>query len=276
MNRWIAFIIPFGLSSFTYAQELQFYDFSDLSSIQLNGTAANLNPNNDNVLRLTDDLYQSSSAFLTDSISLDNFASFSAAFEFQISDPQGIYDSDGQGADGLAFVLQSNSNAVGGLGGDIGYRGINNSLAIEFDTWGNNWWDRSQGNHVGINIDGNMSSVERTFVDERMNNAAVWTVWIDYDGVEETIEVSLSQDEVRPDESILTANVNLANILGTTEAFVGFTSGTGAAGGDHDILSFFFNDDYDPITTVVINEPNSLALYIIAIFLVTFSRKMLN
>lgn len=276
MNRLIALIITFWLSSLAYAQDLQFFDFSDLSNIQLNGAAANLNPNNDNVLRLTDDLYQSSSAFLTDSISLDNFASFSAAFEFQISDPQGIYDSDGQGADGLAFVIQSNSNSVGGLGGGIGYGGINNSLAIEFDTWGNNWWDIGQGNHVGINIDGNMSSVERTFVDERMNNAAVWTVWIDYDGVEETIEVSLSQDEVRPDESILTANFNLANILGTTEAFVGFTSGTGAAGGDHDILSFFFNDDYDPITTVVINEPNSLALFIIAIFLVTFSRKMLN
>ena len=276
MKKWITIILSFMVANYVSSQELQFYDFSDLSTIQLNGTAANINPNNTDVLRLTDDLYQSSSAFLVDPISLDNFASFSAAFEFQILEPLGIYDSDGQGADGLAFVIQSNSNTVGGLGGRLGYGGISNSLAVEFDTWGDNWWDLGQGNHVGVNIDGNMSSIERVIVDERMNNGAVWTAWVDYDGMAEILEVSLSQEQSRPDNPILTTNVNLVNVLGTQEAYVGFTSGTGAAAGDHEIISFFFNDDYDPITTVAVDEPNTIVLFILGASIAIYSRKVLN
>lgn len=145
-------------------------------------------------------------------------------------------------------------------------------MAVEIDTWGHNWWDLGDGNHVGINVDGNLSSIERTLIDERMNNGAVWTVWVDYNGIEETLNVSVSQDQDRPEQSTVSANVNLSEVLGTNEAYVGFTSGTGAAGGDHDILSFFFNDDYQPITTVVVDEPNSLPLFILGGFLTLLSR----
>jgi hypothetical protein len=44
------------------------------------------------------------------------------------------------GADGFAFVIQNNVNttsALGGVGGQMGFGGINNSLAIAFDTWQN-------------------------------------------------------------------------------------------------------------------------------------------
>ena len=45
-----------------------------------------------------------------------------------------------QGGDGFAFVIHGDDNktdAIGRTGGDIGYGGIRNSIAIEFDTWQN-------------------------------------------------------------------------------------------------------------------------------------------
>lgn len=42
-------------------------------------------------------------------------------------------DGLGCGADGLVFVVQTNSNKVGG-GGGIGYQGIPNSVGVELDT----------------------------------------------------------------------------------------------------------------------------------------------
>jgi hypothetical protein len=43
--------------------------------------------------------------------------------------------------------------------------------------------------------------------------------------------------------------VDLVSVLGSTNAYVGFTSGTGSAYGNHDVLSWEFRDDYQPITT---------------------------
>ena len=46
--------------------------------------------------------------------------------------------------------------------------------------------------------------------------------------------------------------VDLAAILESTSAFVGFTSGTGAAGGYHDITSLTFVNEFAPIV-----DPNN-------------------
>ena len=89
-----------------------------------------------------------------------------------------------------------------------------------------------------------------------MNNGHVWTVWVDYLGSEETLEVRLTQDSERPNDALITASVNLLEVFDSQNAYVGFTSGTGGAAGDHDILSFFFNDDYLPITTLEVNDTN--------------------
>jgi len=261
------------IASYSDAEELMFYDFSDLSNIQLNGEAANLNPNSNNVLSLTDDLWQSSSAFFTDSISLDNLASFSAAFEFQITDPQGISDIDGQGADGLTFVVQANTNTVGGVGGGIGYMGLDNSVAVELDTWRNSYVDGNDGNHVGINVDGDLNSIDLTALDTRMNNGAVWTVWVDYDGLQEVMEVRVSENSERPTDATVSASLDLYDTLGTTEAYIGFTSGTGAGGGDHDILSMVFYDDYSPVSSIVaLPEPNTFVIFIVGLMYLVMRR----
>ncbi|MFM6199294.1 MAG: Calx-beta domain-containing protein, partial [Dolichospermum sp.] len=217
----------------------------------LNGVAKQtLDINNTNpVLRLTDGLGQSGSAFLTNRISLENNASFSTAFQFQISNPQGIADNDGQGADGLVFVVQTVANNTGGRGGGIGYSGINPSLGIEFDTYKNGSIDDDSGNHVGININGNIDSVVLQPIPTRLNNGNIWTAWVDYNGVDSLLEVRLASTNQRPDNPLLSYSVDLISVLQTPNAYIGFTSGTGAASGYHDVLSWDFNTTYNPISS---------------------------
>jgi hypothetical protein len=250
---------------------ISYSDFSDLSAFQLNGSAASI-PNPaapDNALRLTNNLSQSGSAFLTDAISLNNQASFSARFDFRIFDAIGSFDKDGWGADGLSFVVQTVSNSVGGAGGGIGYRYITDSVGIEFDTWNNPEWDDADGNHVGINLEGDVNSVAQATVSPRMNNGEVWTAWIDYDGVNDLLEVRLSDTGLRSDVALLSYNLDLVSVLGSTNAFVGFTSGTGSAGGHHDILNFDFRNDFNPI---VVSEPAPVALLALSIFGLIYRR----
>ena len=96
-----------------------------------------------------------------------------------------------------------------------------------------------------------------------MNDGNVWYSWVDYYGVTDNLEIRLSQSSTRPLLALLTRNVDLSAVLGTTNAYVGFTSGTGSAWGNHDILSWEFRDTFSPIGNVP--EPASLALLGVAL-----------
>jgi len=78
-----------------------------------------------------------------------------------------------------------------------------------------------------------------------MNDGNVWCAWVDYNGT--VLELRLGQTNQRPATATLSHTVNLASVIGTQQAFVGFTSGTGAAYGDHDILSWQFDNTFNPI-----------------------------
>jgi len=62
--------------------------------------------------------------------------------------------------------------------------------------------------------------------------------------------------------------VNLAAVLGTSQAFVGFTAGTGAGFENHDILSWQFDNAFAPIGTVgAVPTLSETALFSIALLL---------
>ena len=205
-------------------------------------------------LRLTDDYWQSGSAFLTNAINLSNNASFSSYFKFQITDSQGLGDEDGAGADGLVFAIQTIANNVGSDGGGIGYLGINQSLGIEFDTFYNGEFGDINGNHVGIDINGAINSAASQPIANRLNNGNIWSAWVDYNGLSDVLEVRISETNLRPSTALLSYTVDLPSILTTNDAFIGFTSGTGSGTGDHDILDWQFNNSYNPITEIANSE----------------------
>lgn len=251
------------------ALTVTFNDFSSTAGLQLNGATAVIgNPITDDggrhVLRLTNNLGQSGSAFFTSPVTLSNQASFSTFFVFRISNPLGISDNDGQGADGIVFVVQTVSNTAGGAGGGIGYTGIANSVGAEFDTWNNGTGlGDPDGNHVAIDLNGGFSPANLAVpVATRMNNGAIWFAWVDYNGATDLLEVRLSQSDSRPTSALVSRTVDLETVLGVPNAFAGFTSGTGAAGGFHDILRWTFVDNFAPVdpTPSPVPEPGSLVL----------------
>ncbi len=222
-------------------------DFSDVSDLTINNDAAQVG----NVLRVTPALdSQAGSAFSTTTVSLSADASFSTFFQFQFTDPDLLFcDSPTTcGADGLVFVVQTVGNNVGGAGGGIGYAGIDDSVGIEFDTWNNGFVDNNSSNHVGINIDGSQSSTALAEVTEAdMNDGDVWNAWVDYDGSTDTLEARLTRDADRPASALVSLNLDLPGILGVTDAFMGFTSGTGASHANHDVLTWIVDNTFAPI-----------------------------
>lgn len=259
----LALVSAAGLALPAFGQ-ITISDFSTASGLQLNGNAAIVG----SALRLTPAAgSQAGSAFSTSAITLGSNVSFSSFFTFRITNSGGSSDGDGLGADGIVFVVQTNSNSVGGAGGGIGYLGVPNSLGVEFDTWDNGpGFGDPNGNHVNFDFGGTFSSTATAaIIPTRMNNGNIWSAWVDYDGTSHTLELRLVESSVvRPAAALISANVNLATVLGSTNAFVGFTSGTGAAWGNHDILSWEFRDTFNPIVTPpgagAVPEPSTYGL----------------
>lgn len=233
----------FGSAPALAATVFNFANFNNCTTLQINGNAACTG----GVLRVTPAQFsQSGSVFSTTLIPLGAGAQFSTFFSFNINASGGSSDGDGLGADGIVFVVQPVASTVGGGGGGIGYQGIPTSLGVEFDTWNNGaGFGDPDGNHVGIDLNGSIVSVLTASVTPRLNNAATWYAWIDYDGT--TLTLRVSQTSSRPAAPTLSYAVNLATVLGTTQAYVGFTSGTGAAFGNHDILTWQFDNAFAPI-----------------------------
>ncbi len=255
---WAAAVGGLFLASQAGAAVISYPDFSSVAGLTINGNAAQ----SGNALRLTPANFgQSGSAFSTSTVSLASNASFSTYFQFRFTNPGGACDGLGCGADGLVFVVQTVGNNVGGAGGGIGYDGIPNSLGVEFDTWNNGGIDNNSSNHIGIDLNGSVNSVLLTEVTEAdMNDGDIWNAWVDYNSATQLLEARLTRSSTRPTSALLSYTVDLASVLGTTNAFVGFTSGTGAAFADHDVLSWTLEDRFAPIGGNTVPEPGSLLL----------------
>ena len=214
------------------ATTLLFPDFSDVSGLSLNGAAVQVG----NAIRLTPALTgQGGSVFSTTAASLASDASFSTAFQFRITERGGL----GGGADGLTFTLQTTSNAVGGIGGGLGYAGIPNSLAVEFDTFNNG--EPGGSNHVGIDLNGSLASVVST----------------------PPLSASM----------LGLGSLDLTTVLNQTSAFVGFTAATGSGFGNHQILAWQFEDTFNPIDQIGVDSPATLALLALGVAGAGFARR---
>ncbi|MFM9957243.1 MAG: L-type lectin-domain containing protein [Phycisphaerales bacterium] len=233
------------------AGNITFPDFSDTAGLTLNGNAAVVNTIDGDVLRLVPALGgQSGSFFGNTPVDALQFAS---SFQFRISNPGGISDGVEVGADGFCFVIQPISSGVGGAGGGLGYQGITPSVAVEFDTFTNGEFGDLSSNHVGVDLNGDVNSVAQVAVVDRLDNADLWSAWVDYDGVTLRLFIDPAGGSVRPIDPVIAHDVNIPAVIGQDTAFIGFTAGTGSAWGDHDIVNW----NYD--STVPTPGPATLA-----------------
>ncbi len=240
-----------------HAVTVNYNDFSSTAGLTLNGSAGVVNTSDGDVMRLTPAVVgRNGSIFSSVAINASTFSTF---FTFRITEPGGVlFDGNMEsGADGIVFVVQSVSNSIGGLGQGIGYSGIGSSVGVEFDTWHNSVYGDPDSNHLGIDTNGNMNSLATTSLSTRFDDGNLWYAWVDYDG--STLEVRTNQTGIRPVDVTLSQNLDIVALLGQTTAYVGFTSATGSDWGNHDIVSWEYRGEFDPVG-LPIPEPSSMTL----------------
>jgi len=185
------------------------------------------------ILRLTPAANsQTGSAFISTPFLINSFTSFNTYFQFRIH--------SGNGADGLTFMLQNAAaaeNTLGGGGGNLGYSGINNSIAVEFDTFFNSGWD-PDSNHTGINLNGSVTSIATSSGVPNLDSGSSLFAWIDYDALSDLLEVYVASVNTKPNVPVLFATVDLT-LIGP-QAYVGFSAATGGLNNVHDIEAWTF------------------------------------
>jgi len=215
---------------------------------------------------------EAGAAYSTTAVSLGSNATFSTTFQFQITNPGGI-----DPADGIIFVLAASATGLGTSGGDLGYGGVPNSVAIEFDTYNNGADDGNSSNHIAIDENGNIingtgeSDQDLTNVygvstcnftsgtlytaPGCLSNGDIWSVTMAYNGTDLSLTAS---DPAEGGSDVIYNNlpINISSFLGTNTAFVGFTAGTGSGYETQSILDWQFAND----TSLATPEPASLAL----------------
>ncbi|MCH2197914.1 MAG: gliding motility-associated C-terminal domain-containing protein [Flavobacteriales bacterium] len=79
---------------------------------------------------------------------------------FDISFLMNLGNIDGNGADGICFVLQTvGNNALGDAGGGLGFLGFSPAFGIEFDTWSNTQYGDPLFDHIGMISNGDVSHI---------------------------------------------------------------------------------------------------------------------
>lgn len=150
-----------------------------------------------------------------------------------------IFDQVNRGGDGLAFVIQNNPLLrSGNNGGNIGYAGISNSLAVEFDTLDNSQLSDPDDNHISVHTRGTLPN------NEHQSYALGTASGVGLNGVH-TVRILYTPGLLKVffdnlTAPVLTVSVNLATLfpLDFGRAWIGLTAATGVDAEAHDILSW--------------------------------------
>lgn len=184
------------------------------------------------------------------------------------------------GADGFAFVIQNSpvnaTSIVGEVGGQMGFGGIQNSLAIAFDTWQNQGSDTVGVDHISIQslgqaandalepgllgvpratslADGKTHLARITYYDslkpEYLDKLVASDTLLPYlkdNGEQKRVGtlVIFMDEGVASGEPLMALPINLSLLLDlpVDKAYIGFTSSTGRFYEKHDILSWVWCD----------------------------------
>jgi len=280
----LAMILVVAATTPLLSQNPSFSDFSSTANLQLNGSAAKVN----NILQLNPSLQnQAGSAWYT--LLQPVAGGFSTTFSFKITNPSNPT------ADGIAFVVQNSGaglQALGDGGGGIGYQGIPNSLAVEFDTYANPTdpeWDGSgsaPANHIAIqscatatnSADHTLCELNLATSPVQLANGATHTVRIDYvtnvappENCGEFCPTSFMQVTI-DGHAVFESNgvpVDLSSLLTLANpsdqvadsAYVGFTGATGFFQEENDILSWTFTPHSGQTITQTHLPPNQFTTF---------------
>ncbi|XP_019196537.1 PREDICTED: lectin-domain containing receptor kinase VI.3-like [Ipomoea nil] len=256
----IAFLISIS-TLFTVSESFDFlYNGFNRSNLNLQGATV-IRPSG--ALKLTNRshdaighaFYPTPLPFLNSTSHNNNVVSFSTYFVFAII-PLGT----NRGGYGFGFTLSPSMKFPGAQGDH--YLGVFNSsndgqesnhvFMVEFDTVnGHNEGKDDDGNHIGINING-MGSVAsqpavyyingtRKTEEVKLQSGEPIQAWVDYDGVNETVKITVSPIHVpKPSRPLMSEQIKLSSVM-KNQMYAGFSAATGEnLASSHYILGWSF------------------------------------
>ncbi|OWM85881.1 hypothetical protein CDL15_Pgr012131 [Punica granatum] len=168
-------------------------------------------------------------------------ASFSTRFTFSVTSPN-----PNSFGDGLTFFLSPDNETLGSPGGFLGL--VNSSqltknrfIAIEFDTRQDPHFGDPGGDHVGLDINSleSIQTADPALQGIDLKNGDSVTAWIDYKNDLRKLLVFLSYTNKKPDEPLLSVNIDLSPYL-KEFVYLGFSASTEGSTELHWIESWSF------------------------------------
>lgn len=204
---------------------------------------------------------------------------FTANFKFRFyagKNPEAYDDNSAPGADGIAFVIQNHSiDALGEAGFGIGYKGMPNSLAVEFDTYANdekaldNMSDPN-GNHIAVFCNGpgantcdHASAAElgsNMFIEEILTDSTEYFARVVYDYHSKNLKVFFDKTAEFDQPVLSLYGLDLSGLLNLhdgTHAWIGFTSATGNCYEIHEITGWDICPKPVPKPVGIIETPDN-------------------
>ncbi len=255
MKKYLIILLCLGVYSLKAQYTFDYKNFEKITNLTLEGNAKRER----NRVRLTSpEISQKGGIWHTkQKINIKN--GFITEFTFRIHENGISWESNLAGADGIAFVIHNNLAATdqGQIGGGMGYEGIPNCVAVEFDTWQN---ELENDNHIAIQSKGknaNSATFDATLARNEklpviLKNGGIHKTVIEYKDKKMTIFLN--------DTKIIEQKIDLANIISLEndeKAWIGFTASTGSAFSKHEIHSWKFKE-YPPPPPIVIEKPKTL------------------
>jgi Ca2+-binding RTX toxin-like protein len=136
------------------------------------------------------------------------------------------------GADGLAFVLHNDpagSNAIGGTGGGLGISGIQNGLAIEFDTYANGAPDIASDHTNFQDTDGSFGTTPVAL--PNVEDGQFHSVSVSWNAVAQTLSYTFDGQQA----GTLNADVVSAYLGGSAFAYFGVGAATGGSSNEQKV-----------------------------------------
>jgi hypothetical protein len=196
--------------------------------LALNGSAQV----NGSLLQLTDDnFYEAGSAFSKNPVDVTRFGT---QFVFQL-------DAGSDTADGFTFTIQGvGPAAIGTAGGGLGFGpGIDQSVAIKFDIYNNSGEGSSS---TGLYTDGaepfDVGSIDLLASNIDLHSGDPFQVSMTYDGTTLSVTILDTVTQATATQNYL---IDIPATVGSSNAYVGFTGGTGGLALFQDLSSWTFS-----------------------------------
>ena len=183
--------------------------FDNLEGAVYNGSASSGGGNTVTIVPNTPNTF--GSAWNPDKLSLGILTNLNYSFS---------YRTQPTGGEGFAFVIQSSGTSALGdtsFSGSLGYGGLQSSIAVEFDFCQNPEFGDPNGNHIGININGQLQSVAIADPEINLRSTSDIYVWIEYGFGDPTLKVSISSNNSKPSTPVLSHPIDVATYFGVVE-----------------------------------------------------------